>query len=159
MTAAAPEPVRLGEASGRWVVLATVLGSAVVMVTGTVVNVALPAIGEDLGAGVSGRQWVVTSYLLTLSALILLGGSLGDRYGRRRTFVIGVVGFAATSVACALAPSLPLLVAARVAQGAAGALLTPGSRPTAPGRSGSGRRSAGSAPPSGRSSAGSSSTC
>jgi EmrB/QacA subfamily drug resistance transporter len=127
MTAAAPEPVRLGEASGRWVVLATVLGSAVVMVTGTVVNVALPAIGEDLGAGVSGRQWVVTSYLLTLSALILLGGSLGDRYGRRRTFVIGVVGFAATSVACALAPSLPLLVAARVAQGAAGALLTPGS--------------------------------
>src|SRR5437667_2068789 len=77
-------------ARGRWVLLATVLGSAVVMLDGTVVNVALPAIGRDLGAGIDGLQWTISGYLLTLSALILLGGALGDRFGRRRVFVVGV---------------------------------------------------------------------
>ncbi len=127
MSAGAESTVRLDEAAGRWVLFATVLGSAVAMITGTVVNVALPAIGEDLGAGVAGRQWLVTGYLFTLSALILLGGALGDRYGRRRVFLIGAVWFAVTSLFCAAAPTLPLLIAARVLQGIGAALLTPGS--------------------------------
>jgi len=114
-------------AKGRWVLLATVLGSSVVMLDGTVVSVALPAIGRDLHAGIDGLQWTVSGYLLTLSALILLGGALGDRFGRRRVFVIGVIWFAAASLVCGLAPNLPALVAARVLQGVGGALLTPGS--------------------------------
>jgi EmrB/QacA subfamily drug resistance transporter len=93
----------------------------------TVVNVALPSIGRDFGAGISGLQWTLNGYLLTLSAFILLGGTLGDHYGRRRVFMSGVVVFAAASVLCGLAPSLSLLIAARVLQGAGGALLTPGS--------------------------------
>ncbi len=97
------------------------------MLDGTVVNVALPAIGEDFGAGVAGLQWVVTAYLLTLASLILLGGSLGDRFGRRRVFRIGVVWFTVASVGCAVAPSLGVLVAARAIQGVGGALLVPGS--------------------------------
>jgi EmrB/QacA subfamily drug resistance transporter len=121
------EQVRLSEPEGRWVLAAAVLGSSVVFLTSTIVNVALPALGEDLGAGIADRQWVVTGYLLTLSALILLGGSLGDRVGRRRVFVIGVVWFGVASLGCALAPDLPTLVAARVLQGVGGALLTPGS--------------------------------
>jgi EmrB/QacA subfamily drug resistance transporter len=120
-------PVRLGEARGRWVLAAAVLGSSVVFLTSTIVNVALPAMGTDLDAGIADRQWVVTGYLLTLSALILLGGSLGDRRGRRRVFTIGVVWFGVASIACALAPTLPSLVAFRVLQGVGGALLTPGS--------------------------------
>ncbi len=117
----------MAEPTGRWVLLATVLGSSIAMITGTVVNVALPALADDLGAGVAERQWVVTSYLLTLSALILLGGSLGDRYGRRRVFLVGVGWFAVTSLLCAVAPTLPLLIAARTCQGIGAALLTPGS--------------------------------
>jgi len=113
--------------TGRRILLATVLGSSLVMLDATVVNVALPAIGRDLGGGIGGLQWVVDSYLLTLAALILLGGSLGDRYGRRRIFVIGAVWFAVASLLCGLAPSLPLLIAARALQGVGGALLTPGS--------------------------------
>src|SRR4051812_12825973 len=93
----------------------------------TVVNVALPSIGRDLGAGVSGLQWVLTSYLLTLASLILIGGSLGDRFGRRKIFRVGVVWFAAASALCGLAPNLPALIAARALQGVGGALLTPGS--------------------------------
>jgi EmrB/QacA subfamily drug resistance transporter len=93
----------------------------------TVVNVALPSIGRDFGAGISGLQWTLNGYLLTLSAFILLGGALGDHYGRRRVFMSGVVVFAAASVLCGLAPSLSLLIAARVLQGLGGALLTPGS--------------------------------
>src|SRR6267378_3496315 len=105
--------LRYASAEGRWVLLATVLGSAVVMLDGTVVNVALPAIGRDLHAGIDGLQWTVSGYLLTLSALILLGGALGDRFGRRRVFVIGVTWFAAASLVCGIAPNLPALVAAR----------------------------------------------
>jgi EmrB/QacA subfamily drug resistance transporter len=97
------------------------------MLDGTVVNVALPAMGRDLGAGVDGLQWTVSGYLLTLASLILLGGSLGDRYGRRRVFVIGVIWFAAASLLCGVAPNQSLLVSARVLQGIGGAMLTPGS--------------------------------
>ena len=105
----------------------TVLGSSIAFLEATVVNVALPAIGEDLGADVAGLQWIINGYLLTLAALILLGGSLGDRYGRRRIFNIGVIWFAAASVLCAVAPNADILIAARVIQGIGGALLTPGS--------------------------------
>jgi EmrB/QacA subfamily drug resistance transporter len=119
--------VRLDEARGRWVLLAAVLGSGMALLDATVVNVALPTLGKDLGAGFAGLQWTVNGYTLSLAALILLGGALGDRYGRRRVFVIGTVWFAAASVLCAVAPSVGLLVAARVLQGIGGALLTPGS--------------------------------
>ena len=125
--AAAPEPLRIDSAQGRWVLGATVAGSGMAFLDGTVVNVALPHIGEDLGASVGGLQWVVNGYLLVLSALILLGGSLGDRVGRRRTYQVGVAIFAAGSAACAVAPNVGTLVAARVVQGVGGALLTPGS--------------------------------
>jgi EmrB/QacA subfamily drug resistance transporter len=93
----------------------------------TVVNVALPTIGTDLGASVAGLQWIVNGYTLTLASLILVGGSLGDRFGRRRIFLIGIVWFAAASLLCGLAPTAPALVAARALQGVGGALLTPGS--------------------------------
>src|SRR5437870_6069956 len=112
---------------GRWALLATVLGSSMVLLDTTVVNVALPWMGRDLGAGLDGLQWTISGYLLTLSALILLGGSLGDRFGRRRVFVIGVTWFAAASLVCGLGPNLLLLVVARIVQGIGGALLTPGS--------------------------------
>src|SRR5215469_15247352 len=112
---------------GRWVLLATVLGSSIVLLDSTVVNVALPAIGRDLGASLAGLQWTVTGYTLSLAGLILLGGSLGDRVGRRRVFLIGVVWFALASAMCAAAPDIGVLIAARVLQGIGGALLTPGS--------------------------------
>src|SRR5260221_4237013 len=94
---------------------------------GTVVNVALPDIGRDLGASTSALQWILNGYLLTLASLILLGGSLGDRYGRRRVFVLGIVLFTAASLLCAVAPTAELLIFARLVQGVGGALLTPGS--------------------------------
>lgn len=119
--------VAFGTAGGRWVVAAAVLGSSVAFLDATVVNVALPAIGRDLDAGLSGLQWVLDGYLLTLSALLLLGGSLGDLYGRRRIFSIGLVWFSLASVLCGLAPSTGALVAARALQGVGGALLVPGS--------------------------------
>jgi EmrB/QacA subfamily drug resistance transporter len=119
--------LRFASAGGRWALLATVLGSAVVMLDGTVVNVALPSMGRELGAGVDGLQWTVSGYMLTLSSLILLGGSLGDRFGRRRLFVLGVIWFAGASLLCGVAPNLQLLIAARVLQGIGGAMLTPGS--------------------------------
>src|SRR6266545_3767626 len=124
---AGPQALRLDEPSGRWVVAAAVLGSGIAAVDATVVNIALPALGSDLQAGFSGLQWTINGYTLTLAALILLGGSLGDRYGRRRIFVIGVTWFALASLLCGLAPNLPTLVAARMLQGVGGALLTPGS--------------------------------
>jgi EmrB/QacA subfamily drug resistance transporter len=116
-----------GEARGRWVLLATVLGSGMAFIDATVVNVALPRIGADLDADLAGLQWTVNAYTLTLAALILLGGSLGDRFGRRRLFVVGVVWFAVASLLCGLAPDVRTLVVARALQGVGGALLTPGS--------------------------------
>jgi EmrB/QacA subfamily drug resistance transporter len=97
------------------------------MLDSTIVNVALPRIGRDLGADLAGLQWTVNAYMLTLAGLILLGGALGDRYGRRKVFVMGVVWFAVASLACGLAPNATVLVAARALQGIGGALLTPGS--------------------------------
>ncbi len=119
--------LRMGTAAGRWVLTTTVLGSGLVMIDGTVVNVALDRIGTEFGAGFTGLQWTVNAYTLTLAALILLGGSLGDHLGRRRVFLIGVVWFALASLACGLAPDIGTLIAARALQGVGGALLTPGS--------------------------------
>src|ERR671917_1786729 len=119
------EGIALSSPQGRWVVAATVLGSGIAFLDSTVVNVALPHIGDDLDTGVGGLQWVLNGYLLAVSALILLGGSLGDRFGRKRIFQLGVTVFAVGSLLCAVAPTAPLLVAARVVQGIGGALLTP----------------------------------
>ncbi|TYB41722.1 MFS transporter [Actinomadura chibensis] len=119
--------VRLGTGPGRWVLLATVLGSSVAMLDATVVNVALPRLARDLDADMAGLQWTVNAYTLTLAGFILLGGSLGDRFGRRRIFLVGVVWFAVASVLCGMAQNIEMLVAARALQGAGGALLTPGS--------------------------------
>ena len=123
----AAEPVALGTARGRWLVAVTVLASGMAFLDATAVNVALPAIGEELGSSLSGLQWTITGYTLALAALILLGGALGDRYGRRRVFLVGVGWFAVASLLCGLAQSTEQLVAARVVQGVGGALLTPGS--------------------------------
>jgi EmrB/QacA subfamily drug resistance transporter len=109
------------------VLATTILGSSMAFVDGTAVNVALPALQRDLGATVGGVQWVVEGYALLLAALILVGGALGDRYGRRAMFTTGVALFALTSAACGLAPGIGWLIAARVAQGASAALLVPGS--------------------------------
>jgi EmrB/QacA subfamily drug resistance transporter len=113
--------------AGRWVLAVTVLGSGMAFLDGTVVNVALAHIGRDFNASTSTLQWILNGYLLTLAALILLGGSLGDRYGRRLVFVSGVGLFTFASLLCAVAPSAGLLIAARLVQGVGGALLTPGS--------------------------------
>jgi EmrB/QacA subfamily drug resistance transporter len=128
VTGTLPEPpVALGTTRGRWVLMATVLASGMAFLDSTAVTVALPAIGRDLGSGLSGLQWTVTGYTLALASLILLGGSLGDRYGRRRVFLIGVGWFAAASLLCGLAQNTGQLVAARAFQGIGGALLAPGS--------------------------------
>ncbi len=119
--------VRFGSSTGRWVIAATVLGSGLAFLDGTVVNVALPAIGEDLGAGLSGLQWTLNAYLVTMSSLLLLGGSLGDQYGRRRVYLQGMVAFTAASLLCGLAPNTATLVAARAVQGVGAAMLVPGS--------------------------------
>jgi EmrB/QacA subfamily drug resistance transporter len=119
--------LRAGTAAGRWVVAATVLGSGMAFLDGTVVNVALPAIGRDLHSGLAGLQWILDAYLLTLGALLLLGGALGDRYGRRRVYEVGLVAFSLASAVCGLAPNLGALIVARAVQGVGGALLVPGS--------------------------------
>jgi EmrB/QacA subfamily drug resistance transporter len=119
--------LRMGTARGRWVVAAAVLGSGVAFLDGTVVNAALPAIARDLHADLGDLQWVLTGYLLTLGSLLVLGGSLGDRYGRRRIFVIGLISFASTSLLCAIAPDTGSLIAARCIQGVAAALVVPNS--------------------------------
>jgi EmrB/QacA subfamily drug resistance transporter len=128
-TAAAPAApaLRMKTARGRWVVAATVLGSGMAALDATVVGIALPAIGRDFHAAVTSLQWVVDAYTLTLAGLLLLGGTLGDSYGRRRVFQIGVVWFAVASLLCGLAPNVAVLIAARALQGVGGALLTPGS--------------------------------
>jgi EmrB/QacA subfamily drug resistance transporter len=107
------------------VLVAAILGTTVVTVDSTVVNVALPAIEDDLGGGLAGQQWTSNAYLVTLGSLLLIGGSLGDLFGERRLFAFGVTGFGLTSVFCALAPTVELLVLARALQGVSGALLTP----------------------------------
>ena len=121
------EPLVYGSARARWVVAATVLGSGMAFIDATVVNVALPRIGAELDADLSGLQWTINAYTLTLASFILLGGSLGDRFGRRRVFVAGVVWFALASLLCGLAPNIETLVLARALQGVGGGLLTPGS--------------------------------
>ena len=117
--------VRLKSTKGRWVLVVTVLGSAVAMLTGTVVNVALPEMGVALNASTTDIQWVLNGYLLAVASLILIGGSLGDRYGHRRMFVIGTLWFMAASVLCALAPNVTWLIIFRVLQGVGAAMLTP----------------------------------
>ena len=112
-----------GHAPG-WTLAASILASSLSFVDGSVTNVALPAIREDLAASAAQLQWVVNAYLLPLSALLLLGGAAGDRYGRRRMFLVGVAGFAVSSLTCALAPSLTVLLAGRFAQGASAAMLS-----------------------------------
>lgn len=117
----------LSSSQGKWAVATTVLASSMVFLDGTVVNVALPSIGRDLDAGTAGLQWILSGYLLSLASLILLGGSLGDRLGRKRMFIVGTVWFTVASVICGFAPSTELLIAGRILQGIGGALLAPGS--------------------------------
>jgi len=112
---------------GPWVLAATILGSSMVFLDGTIVNVALPIIQSSLGANAAQVQWIVESYALLLGALLLVGGSLGDRYGRRVVFAIGIVVFSLASLWCGLAPSVGQLIAARAVQGIGGAMLVPGS--------------------------------
>jgi len=123
----APEREACIERTGRWVLGAAVLGSSMTFVDGTVVNVALPVLQSKLGASVAETQWVVEAYSLFLSALILVGGAAGDRYGRRRVFTIGVTIFGLASVACGMSTSVGPLVVARAVQGLGAALLVPGS--------------------------------
>jgi EmrB/QacA subfamily drug resistance transporter len=117
--------VPLSSAQGRGVLLASIVGSGMAFLDSTVVNVALPSLGRSLGADLAGLQWTLDAYLLTLSAFLLTGGSLGDRLGRKRMFELGVVGFAVASLLCALAPSVVALILARALQGMAAALLVP----------------------------------
>src|SRR5512142_1412468 len=111
--------------AARWMLVASVLGSSMAFVDGSVVNVALKAIEQDLGGGLASQQWIVDAYLLTLGSLILVGGSLGDLYGELRIFGVGVGGFALASVLCAAAPDETALIVFRGLQGVAGALLVP----------------------------------
>lgn len=126
-TDSAGPALRLGGGSGRWVLAATVLGSSMAFLDSTVVNVALPTIGRDLNASLGGLQWTVNGYTLTLAGLILLGGSLGDRLGRRKVFILGVIWFALASALCGFSVNIGMLIGARILQGIGGALLTPGS--------------------------------
>jgi EmrB/QacA subfamily drug resistance transporter len=121
------EQVELSSPTGRWVLAAAVLGSGMAFLDATLVNVALPRIGQDLDADLAGLQWTANAYVLTLASLILLGGALGDRLGRRRVFLVGVVWFAVASAVCGLAWNVEVLVVSRALQGVGGALLTPGS--------------------------------
>jgi EmrB/QacA subfamily drug resistance transporter len=123
----ATHPVPLASPSARWLIAAAVLGSGIALLDGTVVNVALPTIGRELGAGLTGQQWVLDGYLLTLSALLLSGGAACDSYGRRRVFVGGLIVFTAASLACGLSPTVGWLIGARLVQGVGAAALVPGS--------------------------------
>ena len=143
-----PGSVRLASAAGRWVLAVAALGEAMVLLEATAVNVALPAIGRDLGAGVAGLQWTLNGYVLTLAALILAAGSVSDIYGRRRVFTLGAGAFVAASALCAAAPTIQLLVTARFVQGIGELCSLPGALPsstrplipvTAPGRSARGQ--------------------
>jgi EmrB/QacA subfamily drug resistance transporter len=123
----APGELRLNSPAGRGVLVAAVLASGMAFLDSTVVNVALPHLGAELQASMAGLQWTVNAFLLTLASFVLLGGALGDRYGRRRIFVLGLIGFTGASLLCGVAQNVPLLVAARAIQGLAAALLVPGS--------------------------------
>ena len=124
---AAPTPDKvLSQAHKRWILAATVLGSSLTFIDGSALGVALPAIQRDLGVGPAAAQWVSNAYLLTLGALVLIGGAAGDRFGRRKVFLIGVMIFTAASIACGLAPTVEALIAGRAVQGVGAALLTPG---------------------------------
>ncbi len=127
VTVPRPTGVPLRSAQGRRILAATVLGSSIAGIDSTVVNVTLPDIGRDLGAGFASLQWTVTGYTLSLASLILLAGGLGDRYGRRRIFLVGVTVFTLASVLCAVVPDVGSLIGARVLQGVGGALMTPAS--------------------------------
>jgi MFS family permease len=118
-------PARSDAMVKRVTLIACILGSGIALLDGTVVNVALPTIQRALGGGLAAQQWIVNGYLLTLGSLILVGGSLGDLYGERRIFALGVSGFGVASAICAASPSIGVLVAARALQGVAGALLVP----------------------------------
>ncbi|HYG66161.1 MAG TPA: MFS transporter, partial [Anaeromyxobacteraceae bacterium] len=118
---------RLRHPRARGILLTTILGSGIAFLDSTIVNVALPAIGRALGAGLAGLQWTVDAYLLTLTAFLLPGGAAGDRLGHRRVFVAGLAGFGVASALCGLAPTTGALVAARSLQGLFAALLVPGS--------------------------------
>src|SRR5438094_901501 len=122
-----PATTTCGKAQRRWTLAATILGSSMAFIDGTVVNVALPALQSNLNATVTDVQWVVEAYTLLLAALLLLGGSLGDRFGRKKIYAIGIVVFALASVWCGLAPNIQQLILARAVQGVGGALLVPGS--------------------------------
>jgi EmrB/QacA subfamily drug resistance transporter len=121
------EELRYGTGRGRWVLAATVLGSGMAALDATVVGIALPAIARDFHVGVDSMQWVIDAYTLTLAGLLLLGGALGDSFGRRKVFVIGTIWFALASLLCGIAPNAGLLIGARALQGIGAALLTPGS--------------------------------
>src|SRR5256885_11754488 len=125
--ASMPATARCSPRAAPWVLAATILGSSMAFIDGTVVNVALPALQSNLNATVTDVQWVVEAYTLLLAALLLLGGSLGDRYGRKKIYAIGIVVFALASVWCGLAPNIQQLILARAVQGVGGALLVPGS--------------------------------
>ena len=112
-------------ATKRIALTASILGSGIVFLDSTIVNVALPAIRSSLHGGLAEQQWIVEAYLLTLSSLLLVGGSLGDLFGRRRVFALGLIGFGVCSLLCAIAPTSGALIAARAVQGVAGALLVP----------------------------------
>jgi EmrB/QacA subfamily drug resistance transporter len=127
MTTSDAPPLLYSSVPGRWVVAVTALGSGLTALDATVVGIALPAIGRQFHVGIGALQWVMTGYLLTLAAFLLIGGSLGDRFGRRRVYLIGVVWFAVASAACGFAPCVLFLIAARVLQGIGAALLAPGS--------------------------------
>src|SRR6188472_1540372 len=118
-------PPALDAGVARWTLVASILGSSMAFIDGSVVNVALPAIQEDLGGGLALQQWVVDAYLLTLGSLLLVGGSLGDIFGARRMFAIGIAAFGAASVLCAIAPDGTALILSRGLQGVTAAILTP----------------------------------
>ena len=123
-----PSPSNLNmQKTGPWILAATILGSGMVFIDTSAVNVALPRLQTDLNASATNVQWVVVAYVLFLAALMLVGGSLGDRFGRKRIFASGVILFALASMWCGLSPNMPQLIAARAVQGVGGALLTPGS--------------------------------
>src|SRR5216110_2433482 len=122
-----PAAAPCSKTRGRWILASTILASSMAFIDGTVVNVALPALQTNLNATATDVQWVIESYALFLSALLLVGGSLGDHYGRRRIFLLGVAIFAVASAACGLAGDIHQLIIARAAQGSGAALLVPGS--------------------------------